>query len=55
MIERQNSQINDLKTTLESRADLDHKRAEFVEVCEIIEIEHPNYNFEKKETLILAP
>lgn len=50
IIEVQNGQIKELKTTLINRGELDTKRAEFVEVCEytVSESEYINYNMKKK-------
>ena len=53
IIEVQNHQIKELKTTLVNRGELDNKRAQFVEVCEytVNESEYPQqYNMKRKET-----
>ena len=48
VIDSQNNQIKQLKTTLEKRGELDYKRAQFVETIEYTTTEHSS-GFRKKE------
>lgn len=40
VIDMQNAQIKELKSTLDNRGELDNKRAEFVEVCEYMTLDN---------------